>query len=113
EGLDQIGAQAWHEAGLDGTGVKVAIIDLGFYGYAARLGSVLPASVTTIDRCGGNLAAAPPTGTEHGTAVAEVVHQVAPGAQLLLICVDSEVGLAQAEQDAIAAGARIVNHSVG
>ncbi len=37
---------------------------------------------------------------------------MAPAAQLYLICVDSEVGLAQAEQDAIADGVKIVNHSV-
>src|SRR5581483_6478307 len=105
-------ADTWHTAGYGGAGVKIGIVDLGFSGYSSLLGTALPSSVTTIDHCSGNLAAAPPTGTDHGTAVAELVHQMAPDAQLYLICVDSEVGLAQAEQDAIADGIKIINHSV-
>jgi uncharacterized repeat protein (TIGR01451 family) len=108
EGVAATGADVWHAAGFDGTGVKVAIIDLGFKGYAsASLGT----SVTAIDHCGGNLDGA--TADPHGTAVAEIVHEMAPGASLLLVCIDDEVGLAQAEQDAIAAGAKVINHSVG
>ena len=90
--LEQVGTLEWQRAGIDGSGVKVAVIDLGFAGYASRLGSDLPASVATIDHCGGSSRRA--AGTRHGTAVAQVVHQTAPGAQLKLICVDSEVGLA-------------------
>ena len=113
EAVTSTGAGEWQAAGYGGAGVKIAIIDLGFYGYQSLLGSALPASVTTDDRCNGNLAASPAAGgTEHGTAVAELVHQMAPGAQLYLICVDTEVDLALAEQDAIADGVRIVNHSV-
>ena len=37
---------------------------------------------------------------------------MAPGAQLYLICIDTEVDLALAEQDAIADGVKIINHSV-
>ena len=57
-----------------------------------------------------------PGGNEQGAgqeAVAEIIHQMAPAAQLMLVCVDSEVDLKLAEQDVIAAGAKIVNHSVG
>jgi Subtilase family/PASTA domain/Divergent InlB B-repeat domain/Fibronectin type III domain/WD40-like Beta Propeller Repeat len=114
EGVAATGADAWHTAGYGGSGVKVAVIDLGFYGYSSLLGSALPASVSTIDHCGGKLSASPASGgTEHGTAVAELVHQMAPGAQLFLICIDSEVGLAQAEQVAITNGVKVVDHSVG
>ena len=113
EAVDRTSASAWQAAGYDGSGVKIAIIDAGFYGYQAELGAGLPASVTAIDHCSGNLDAPPPTGTEHGTAVAEIVHQMAPGAQLYLMCMDSEVGLAQSVDDAINAGVRVVNHSVG
>jgi hypothetical protein len=101
-------AAAFTAAGFDGTGVKVAVVDLGFNGYAAKLGTELPASVTAIDDCSGGLT----TGTDHGTAVAEIVHEVAPGAQLYLICIDTEVQLAAAEAYAKANGIRIINHSV-
>jgi hypothetical protein len=103
-------AAAWQAAGVSGQGVKVAVIDLGFAGLAAAQASGdLPASVTTSDNCAGNFA----TATAHGTAVAEIVHEIAPDAQLLLACVNSEVTLATAEQWAVAQGATIINHSVG
>ena len=101
-------AAGYTNAGYDGTGVKIGIIDGGFAGYAAKLGTELPASVTTQDFCGGQLT----TATDHGTAVAEIVHEVAPGAQLYLICFDTEVDLAAAEAYAKAQGIKIINHSV-
>jgi hypothetical protein len=113
EGVAATGADVWHAAGYNGVGVKVGIIDLGFYGYQSLLGTALPATVTIHDTdCGSGFDGAPPDGSEHGTAVAELVHQMAPAAQLYLICVASDVGLAQAEQYAVANGIRIVNHSV-
>ncbi len=111
EGVVLSGASELHTAGTTGTGVKVAIIDLGFQGYQALLGTELPTvgNVVTNDLCGGNFT----TASGHGTAVAEIVHDVAPGAQLLLACVNSELTLNQAEQWAVAQGARVINHSVG
>jgi uncharacterized delta-60 repeat protein len=41
-----------------------------------------------------------------------VVHQMAPAADLTLICIDDEIGLAEAEQYAAANGITIINHSV-
>ena len=41
----------------------------------------------------------------------EIVHEVAPGAQLYLICVNSEVTLGQAKDYVKANGIRIVNTS--
>ena len=72
------------------------------------LGSSLPGSVTTVNHCQDGLTA----DTVHGTAVAEIVHQMAPAAQLTFICIDGEVGLAPAEQYAVTNGIQIVNHSV-
>jgi hypothetical protein len=90
--------------------VKVAIIDLGFAGYADRQAEGdLPASLATVDYCAGEFATTEP----HGTAVAEIVHEMAPDAELTLICIDSEVTLGQAKDYAKANGIRIVNHSVG
>jgi subtilisin family serine protease len=109
EGVGETNAIAWQGAGVSGSGVKVGIIDLGFTGYPALQASGdLPASLTTADfGCGGIGGA-----TEHGTAVAEIVFKMAPGAQLYLICVNSEVNLGQAKDYAIGQGITIVNHSV-
>ena len=108
EGVAAVGAPAWHALGRTGAGAKVAIIDLGFEGLAASQASGdLPASLTTVDYCGGLS-----NGEPHGVAVSEIVHEVAPDAELTLICVDSEVTLAQAEDYVEAHGIKIVNHSV-
>ena len=110
EGIASVEADAWHTAGATGAGAKVAVIDLGFAGLAGRQAAGdLPAGLTTVDYCGGSLGAP----QVHGTAVAEIVHEMAPDAQLYAICVDSEVDLATASAYVKAAGITIVNHSVG
>ena len=103
-------ASAWQQRGQSGAGVKVAIIDMGFAGYAsAQASGDLPVSLTVIDYCGGELT----TGEDHGTAVAEIVHDMAPAAQLHLICISTEVDLATAEEYVKANGISIVNLSGG
>ena len=110
EGVAASGAAAWHAVGREGTGVKVAVIDLGFQGYTDRIAEgELPSVVTTVDFCNGDFS----TFEKHGTGVAEVVHEMAPEAELTLICVDSEVSLGQAEEYVKTHGIKIVNHSVG
>ena len=67
-------APAWHAKGFTGKGVKVAVIDAGFVGLAERQAAgEVPASAVTQDFCGGRLN----TESEHGTAVAEIVHEIA------------------------------------
>ena len=90
--------------------MKVGIIDLGFIGYtAAQASGDLPPSLTTADfGCGGVA-----TTDVHGTAVAEIVHKMAPAAELYLICIATDVNLGQAKDYAVAQGIKIVNHSVG
>ena len=102
-------ANAWQAAGVTGAGVKVAVLDAGFSGMAgAQASGELPGSLTTADYCQGHFE----TATGHGTAVAEVVHEIAPDAQLFLACVSSPDDLLLAEQWARAQGAQIINHSV-
>ena len=48
-------AAGYTNAGYNGAGVKIGIIDAGFAGYGSRLGTELPASVTTQDFCNGEL----------------------------------------------------------
>jgi Subtilase family len=103
-------APAWHAKGFTGKGVKVAIIDAGFVGLAERQAAgEVPASAVTQDFCRGRLN----TESEHGTAVAEIVHEIAPDAQLYLVCVDTEVDLAAAEAFAKGQGANVISHSMG
>lgn len=112
QGVASSNASAWHTGTPPflGAGVKVAVIDFGFAGYAAAQASGdLPLSLTRIDYCAGGFSSS----TNHGTAVAEIVYDMAPGAQLYLICILSEVSLGQAKDDAKANGIQIVNHSVG
>ena len=103
-------ASAWHDKGFTGKGVKVAIIDGGFTGVADRQAAGdLPADVVTQDYCGGELA----TADDHGTAVAEIVHEMAPDAQLYLICVGGEVDFLAAVGYAKSQGVSVVNQSMG
>jgi hypothetical protein len=109
QGIGATSSGSWHAAGQTGSGVKVAIIDGGFAGLAtAQASGDLPASLTTADYCSGQFGSA----TEHGTAVAEIVHEIAPSAQLYLVCVGTEVQLAQAVAYAKANGITVINHSV-
>jgi len=88
EGVALTGADAWLGEGTDGTGVDVAIVDIGFAGWSEQLGTELPASVaTSFSSCAAS------DESEHGTAVAEIVHDMAPGATLHLVCVDDTYDL--------------------
>ena len=80
------GSSTWQAAGLNGAGVKVGIIDGGFSGIAARLGTDLPATVhahcyTSVGSFTTSLADCA-NGETHGTAVAEAVFDMAPGVDL-------------------------------
>ena len=73
--------------------MKVAVVDLGFIGLANAISQgELPASTTSIDFSGTGIEA----DTSHGTAVAEHVADMAPGAQIYCIKVDDEVDLQNA-----------------
>src|SRR5690606_26723249 len=75
EGVAISNAQAWHAAGLVGNGVRIAVLDFFKYaGYAILRGELPP-----------NIAIYPPgsglnDSSDHGTAVAEIVYDMAPGA---------------------------------
>lgn len=89
EGVHVTGADAWQAAGLTGKGVKVGIIDFGFRGYTRFLAG---ANVTTRSFRSDGLLATPNDPEEyHGTACAEIVHEMAPDAQLFLVAQEQEV----------------------
>jgi subtilisin family serine protease len=110
EGIAATGARTWHRSGLRGAGVKVAVVDLGFRGWrASRTNGDLPQSTVAVDYCPGSFEG--PMASNHGTAVAEIVAEMAPAARVYLICVSSVVALGRAKDYAKAQGIRIVNHS--
>jgi hypothetical protein len=111
EGVALTGADAFQALGFAGSGVKVAIIDGGFVGWiAAKNAGELPASVAshTYDFSGTGFA----TETEHGTAVAEAVHDMAPEAELYLMKIGDAASLEIALDTCIARGIDVVNHSM-
>jgi subtilisin family serine protease len=80
--LERFGVPAWHTAGYRGRGVRVAILDSGFRGYRDSLGKALPVDIIVRSfRLDGNLEA---RDSQHGILCAEVVHALAPEAELLL-----------------------------
>ncbi len=110
QGVTAIGADAFHSSGLDGSGVKIAIIDLGFAGLSqAQANGDLPYSVQQNDLTGTGLT----SGITHGTAVAEIVHDVAPAAELHLVKIADEVDLDAAVTYCLSHGIDVINHSLG
>ena len=110
QGASLVGASAFHSAGIRGLGVKVAVIDLGFSGLAtSQAQGDLPYSVVTRDFTGTGIE----TGISHGTAVAEIVYDIAPDAQLYLVKIGNEVDLDNAVTYCISEGISIINHSLG
>lgn len=108
EGVELTGATDMHALQQGGAGVKIGVIDLGFSNYqGAQAAGDLPASMTVVDYSGNGIG-----GTNHGTSVAEIVHDMAPEAELYLAKVSTTVQLEVAMNDMLAAGVDIINHSV-
>ena len=108
EGVALIRALENHAAGAKGQGVKVAIIDVGFKG-ANKLREDMPVRLWPRDYTSTGIYA----GTSaHGTACAEIIHDVAPEAELYLYKVADIVDLENAKDRCIQDGVAIVNCSV-
>ncbi|MGI5818186.1 MAG: S8 family serine peptidase [Armatimonadota bacterium] len=93
EGVRLVGAVPFHTMGITGQGVTVAIIDAGFVGFAGAeipIDAADPNSVVSFRADGGM------GNTAHGTAVAEIVADMAPGADFVLIAVDTEMSVQSA-----------------
>ena len=92
-----------------GQGVKVAIIDVGFKG-ARHLPGDMPARWWSHDFTGEGIY----TDDEivHGTACAEIIHDVAPEAELYLYKVGDDVDLENAKDLCIQNGVDIISHSM-
>lgn len=96
EGLAAMNGLAWHNNGYRGAGIKIAIIDGGFQGYPGLLGSDLPASPTIKNFVDNESNAMVDGTTKHGTACAEIIHDIAPNASLYLIKISTALDLEEA-----------------
>ena len=105
--LDQLGVTRWHRLGCRGQGVKVAVLDTGFHGWREFLGRGLPKQV----KADGDLEA---RASQHGILCAEIVHALAPEAELLIANWDTDVpaSFLQAVRWAKEQGARVLTCSV-
>ena len=110
EGVAYLGADRAQAAGFDGAGVSIAIFDVSFAGYPDRQASGdLPAQVLTRSFCASGMT----EGNGHGTAVAEVVHEIAPAAELHLVCINTIVELGRAKDYAVDHGIDVISMSGG
>ncbi len=115
EGVDLTGAAAYHSEGYFGSGVRVGVIDVGFAGLSSAISrGELPDTLQEIDCTGttcisGNFTSETES---HGTAVAEIIHDMAPGALLYLIKVSDTIDLEDAKNFAITQGIKIINLSL-
>jgi subtilisin family serine protease len=109
------GAPPWNLAGYTGSGVKVGIIDGGFSGLLARMGTELPATIRAqcylgIGSPSADLAACE-NGETHGTAVAETIADMAPGVELYVANPISPLDEVQTVAWMTSSGVRIINAS--
>ncbi len=108
QGVNVSMASTWHAQGIKGQGIKVGILDLGFGGYKKLLGKELPKNITL--KAFGNKSDL--NKEVHGTACAEIVHEMAPDAELYLAYYDgSDVSMGQAVEWLISQGVKIVSNS--
>lgn len=88
EGVAESNAAAWQSNGITGTGITVAVLD-SFQNYltAQTNGELPPAPrLTTLGTLN--------TSSPHGTAVAEIVYDMAPGVSLILVSPATNVEMA-------------------
>jgi subtilisin family serine protease len=110
--LSKVGVERWHREGFRGKGVKVAVLDSGFRGWRDHLGKSLPEKVTVKSfRADADLEA---RDSQHGILCGEVVHALAPDAELLFANweADSPQSFLDAMRWAREQGARVISCSV-
>ena len=111
-------APAWHNNGFRGGGVKVGIIDIGYYGWSQMQGVDLPRiagaqcytepGVYSTDPA----VCATPSWGVHGTAVSEAVIDIAPEATLYISSPYSKGDLRNTVQWMVSEGVQVINMSL-
>jgi subtilisin family serine protease len=107
EGVSLVGAAALQMQGYTGAGVKVAILDDGFKTYSSLLGRELPRSLSTRFLAEGE------DESEHGTACAEIIYDMAPEAAFYLVQSRTLVEWGTAVDWCISQGIQVISFSGG
>ncbi len=108
EGASPAGMYPWIASSWKGAGVKVAIVDQGFKGWQNLVSKdELPGVSVNNFRKDGQFET-----SSHGAAVAEIVYDMAPEAQLYLLAFSTEVELADAVNYARNQGVRVIVQSI-
>jgi hypothetical protein len=105
QGVAASNANAWHTAGFTGQGVNVAVLDSFKYYTTAQANGNLPSSISTH----GSLSFS----SEHGTAVAEIIYDMAPGINLTFASPSSATQMATYIVQLAQAGNQIISSSMG
>ncbi|HUG15791.1 MAG TPA: S8 family serine peptidase [Thermomicrobiales bacterium] len=116
QGVAIHGVPDWTASGFTGAGVKVGVIDIGFEGFSALIGSELPVPVAhcyqVVGTATANVSDCERYGV-HGTAVTETVVDVAPDAAIYISNPLTRVDLHTTVAWMASQGVTIINHSVG
>ena len=109
-------AHVWNDRGFTGEGVKVGVIDGGFLGFGGLMGTELPSSVVV--RCYTAIGIFTPSlvdceaETNHGTAVAEAITDMAPDVSLYIANPMSRGDLQSAASWMLSQGVEVINMSL-
>lgn len=108
EGISVINADTWHDAGFTGKNIHIGILDLGFADYQGLLGYELPEEVI-VETFGWY-----DEEESHGTACAEIIHEIAPDARLSFAWYDgSNPAMGEAVEWLVDQNVNIISHSAG
>lgn len=102
----------YRDLGFDGTGITIAVIDVGYNGLNTSIASDdAPAGATYFNYTSDSFQAA--SDGNHGRFVVETIYDHAPGATYLIMKVDGQTDVGTAVDDAIANGVDIISMSLG
>ncbi len=116
EGVARVKASVYSRRGFTGRGVKVGVIDIGFVGVPSLQNRGELPQVFSRDFTGGGIferGSLSESAMVHGSACAEIVHDIAPDAEIHLYKVADIVSLENAKDAAIQEGLDIVTVSLG
>lgn len=112
EGVYFINADLVHYKGITGKGVKVAVLDFAFTN-----NEKISDNIVEVKSFRQGLGYVPIQGFEHeashGTAVAEIITDVAPDVELYLYAMETDIEFAEAVDEAISQGVDIIAMSAG